>query len=42
MDFPTGHSLDVRVHGEGVNLDNFETHDERRIIPRTSKELIVL
>ena len=28
-----GHSIHRAVHGEGVNLDNFETHDTRRIIP---------
>lgn len=28
-----GHSIHRTVHGEGVNLDNFETHDTRRIIP---------
>lgn len=31
----TGHSIGEEVHGNGANLDNFETHDERRIIPRT-------
>ena len=28
-----GHSIHRTVHGEGVNLDNFETRDTRRIIP---------
>ena len=28
-----GHSIYQTVHGEGVNLDNFETNDTRRIIP---------
>lgn len=28
-----GHSIHHTVHGEGVNLDGFETHDTRRIIP---------
>jgi len=28
----TGHSLGTSVHGLGVNLDNFETRDERKII----------
>jgi len=23
------------VHGAGANMDNFETHDERRVIPYT-------
>ena len=31
----TGHSIGEEVHGNGANMDNFETHDERRIIPRT-------
>ena len=29
----TGHSIDEEVHGNGVNIDNFETRDSRRIIP---------
>jgi Xaa-Pro dipeptidase len=29
----TGHSLGQQVHGPGVNLDDFETHDVRRLIP---------
>ena len=28
-----GHSISETVHGEAVNLDNFETHDSRHIIP---------
>ena len=28
-----GHSINNTVHGEAVNLDNFETHDTRHIIP---------
>ncbi|MBC7926759.1 MAG: aminopeptidase P family protein [Bryobacteraceae bacterium] len=31
----TGHSIGTNVHGSGANMDNFETHDDRRIIPRT-------
>jgi Xaa-Pro aminopeptidase len=31
----TGHSIGEEVHGTGANMDNLETHDERRIIPRT-------
>jgi Xaa-Pro dipeptidase len=31
----TGHSIGTEVHGAGANMDNFETHDDRRIIPRT-------
>ena len=28
-----GHSLGTEVHGEAVNLDGFETHDTRTIVP---------
>jgi Xaa-Pro dipeptidase len=31
----TGHSIGEEVHGNGANMDNFETRDDRRIIPRT-------
>jgi len=31
----TGHSLGENVHGNGVHLDDYETHDERRILPGT-------
>lgn len=31
----TGHSLGTEVHGNGVHLDDFETHDERRLLPGT-------
>jgi Xaa-Pro dipeptidase len=31
----TGHSLGESVHGNGVHLDDYETHDDRRIIPGT-------
>lgn len=31
----TGHSIGEEVHGTGANMDNLETHDERRIISRT-------
>ena len=31
----TGHSIGEDVHGNGANMDNFETRDTRRIIPRT-------
>jgi Xaa-Pro aminopeptidase len=31
----TGHSIGTDVHGAGANMDNLETHDERRIIPWT-------
>jgi Xaa-Pro aminopeptidase len=29
----TGHSIGEDVHGTGANMDNFETHDERPIVP---------
>lgn len=29
----TGHSIGYQVHGNGVNIDNLETRDQRRIIP---------
>jgi Xaa-Pro aminopeptidase len=29
----TGHSIGTEVHGTGANMDNLETHDERRILP---------
>jgi len=31
----TGHSIGEEVHGNGANMDNYETHDERRVMPRT-------
>jgi Xaa-Pro aminopeptidase len=31
----TGHSIGQEVHGNGANMDNLETHDERRITPWT-------
>ena len=31
----TGHSIGQDVHGNGANMDNLETHDERRIAPWT-------
>lgn len=32
----TGHSLGREVHSTGANMDDFETHDEREIIPGTA------
>jgi Xaa-Pro aminopeptidase len=32
----TGHSIGESIHGNGANLDNLETRDERKIIPETS------
>ena len=31
----TGHSLGENVHGNGTHLDDYETHDERRLVPKT-------
>lgn len=32
----TGHSIGLEVHGNGANIDNLETRDERRLIPHTA------
>lgn len=32
----TGHSITTETHGSGANMDNFETKDERLILPSTS------
>jgi Xaa-Pro aminopeptidase len=29
----TGHSIGQEVHGNGANIDNLETHEERLILP---------
>jgi Xaa-Pro dipeptidase len=31
----TGHSIGQELHGNGANIDDLETHDTRRILPRT-------
>ena len=31
----TGHSIGEEVHGNGANIDNLETRDSRRLMPRT-------
>jgi Xaa-Pro aminopeptidase len=31
----TGHNIATDIHGNGANLDNLETHDERLILPNT-------
>jgi len=31
----TGHSIDTALHGNGANIDNFETQDERILLPST-------
>jgi Xaa-Pro aminopeptidase len=32
----TGHSITIDVHGSGAHMDNFETKDDRTILPSTS------
>jgi Xaa-Pro aminopeptidase len=31
----TGHNIHTEVHGNGANIDNLETKDDRVLIPRT-------
>ena len=31
----TGHNLGRDVHGNGVHMDDYESHDDRRLIPGT-------
>jgi Xaa-Pro aminopeptidase len=31
----TGHSIHTSTHGNGANMDNLETRDDRQLIPRT-------
>ncbi len=31
----TGHSIGEEVHGNGANMDDLETHDDRQIVPHT-------
>jgi Xaa-Pro aminopeptidase len=31
----TGHNIATEIHASGANLDNLETHDERRLLPNT-------
>lgn len=31
----TGHSIGISDHGQGANMDNFETHDTRQLLPMT-------
>jgi Xaa-Pro dipeptidase len=31
----TGHSIGIQDHGQGANMDNLETHDERLLLPMT-------
>ncbi|RPI67302.1 MAG: M24 family metallopeptidase [Ignavibacteriae bacterium] len=32
----TGHNITTQIHGPGVNMDDFETHDTRQILPSMS------
>ena len=32
----TGHNITTEIHGPGVNMDDFETHDDRTILPGMS------
>jgi Xaa-Pro aminopeptidase len=31
----TGHNIGEETHGEGANMDNYETHDVRAVLPNT-------
>jgi Xaa-Pro aminopeptidase len=31
----TGHNIGTSTHGDGANMDNYETHDSREILPST-------
>ena len=31
----TGHNIDMQVHGPGTHIDNFETRDDRPLVPHT-------
>jgi Xaa-Pro aminopeptidase len=31
----TGHNITTEIHGPGANMDDYETHDTRRILPGT-------
>ena len=31
----TGHSIGQEIHGNGANMDNLETREERRVLPGT-------
>jgi Xaa-Pro aminopeptidase len=31
----TGHNLGREVHGNGVHMDDYESHDDRRLLPGT-------
>jgi len=31
----TGHNIDINDHGNGAHIDNYETHDDRELMPMT-------
>lgn len=35
----TGHSIGIHLHGNGANMDNFETQDRRLLLPRTCNSI---
>jgi Xaa-Pro dipeptidase len=35
----TGHSIGEEAHGNVANMDNPETHDERRVVPWTCSSI---
>ena len=35
----TGHSIDTALHGNGANIDNFETQDTRTLLPFTCNSI---
>jgi len=35
----TGHSITTSTHGNGANIDNFETHDVRVLLPNTCNSI---
>ena len=35
----TGHSITTATHGNGANIDNFETHDTRQLLPNTCNSI---
>ncbi len=35
----TGHNIGREVHGNGTHMDNLETHDDRKILTRTSNSI---
>ena len=35
----TGHNIGREVHGNGTHMDNLGTHDDRKILTRTSNSI---